>query len=445
MKKALIVLGLSVLVLLGVLSYDIVNNDAKLLHMVIGEEEQPVLVESTYDPAEYEAAVEEGKRLGQENIDKANAEREAAAFAETVEASTKELDDENTEDEQQETSADLSDADRGYEFYYPQLTEKEQELYRAMYKAFVNIESGNIIPNMSDDEMNHVAMCVKYDHPELFYMKELGYVHYTLGGQIVKTTLSVTYSDSKTVINQKIKQAEDTADRIIAGIPAGADEYTKVKYVYEYLINNIEYDPNSDDNQNIVSALLNGRSVCAGYSRATQYVLNRMGIPTTFVEGRSLISGENHAWNLVKLSDGYYYLDTTWGDASYSGNGFEGTAEIGGINYDYMLITTDELLRTHSINPVVDFPICQSKANNYFVREGLYFEMYDYGALKAAFDRAYDNGSSNVSIKCANPDAYASIRDELIGRNGVFDLLRDSTDTISYVEDEEQRTICFWL
>ena len=64
------------------------------------------------------------------------------------------------------------------------------------------------------------------------------------------------------------------------------------KYIYEYLVNNVQYVEEAPDNQNIYSALVGKATVCAGYAKANQYLLNRMGIYCTYVIGTAALEEE---------------------------------------------------------------------------------------------------------------------------------------------------------
>lgn len=432
MKKALLYLTTSLLILMCILAYDIVKCDGNVIL-------NPLLnIDNTYTSQQEQNETDSNQKRRQEKITVTTPDIISYADVPVSEGNSSEDLPEATEVES------IADDERGYEFYFPQLSEHEKSIYRAIYNAFASIESGNIIPTGEDEEMNRVVTALKNDHPEFFYLGEMGYTHYTLGGQVQRSTLSVEYTETDTIIGTQQRMIDTEVTAIINTIPAGADDYTKVKHVYESIINMTDYEIGAPDNQNIVSVFINKRSVCAGYARAMQYILNKVGVPTTFIEGKSLISGEDHAWNLCKLEDGYYYVDVTWGDASYNNDSLDGMM-LKEVNYDYLLVTSEELLRTHSIRSGVEVPVCTSVANNYYVREGLYLTEYNYDYIKTIFDAGYANGKNCVSFKCANLDVYSDVVDQLIRNNVIFDMLSDDIKTVSYLNDEEQRTLCFWL
>ena len=70
---------------------------------------------------------------------------------------------------------------------------------------------------------------------------------------------------------------------------------------------------------------------------------------------------------------------------------------------------------------------------------------YDYNQVKAMFDRGYAEGLSMVTFKCASLEIYDEAYNNLVKKSQIFDMLSQDAETISYVVDEEQRTLCFWL
>ena len=111
----------------------------------------------------------------------------------------------------------------------------------------------------------------------------------------------------------------------------------KIKEAHNYIINNSKYDKDRSDN-NIVKyksdtaygSLLEGYSLCGGYTDAMELFLEDMGIKSY------KISSENHVWNAVNLNNVWYHLDLTWDDPITTDG-----SDI--LEYNFFLITTSEL------------------------------------------------------------------------------------------------------
>ena len=230
--------------------------------------------------------------------------------------------------------------------YYQMLSENQQSVYRQIYANAQNLtEKFAPEKTVSASDVKTAFEAVIGDHPEMFWL-ETGYSSkYLTNGQCVEIDLK--YNSTADDLESAKQRFDAAAQKLITGAASLDSNYEKEKYVHDALASAVTYDLTADMNQSAYSALVNGKSVCAGYARAYQYLLQQLGIPCYYCTG---YSGGDHAWNIVKLEDGYYNVDVTWDDAA-------------AIRYDYFNKTDADFASTHvRQNLSVYLPACNGTA-----------------------------------------------------------------------------------
>lgn len=227
-------------------------------------------------------------------------------------------------------SGDGLEFDAVYYPYYAMLDERGKHVYRQIYANASELYSAfSPVESVTAGELKNIFSAVVNDHPELFWLETAYAGKYVRNGQCVEIDLRFNRT-VQDLDSAKSHFNENTA-QILAGAQNLSDNYEKEKYVHDELISRISYNMGAEMNQNAYSALVNGQTVCAGYARAFQYILQQLGIPCYYCTG---YAGESHAWNIVALDDGYYNVDTTWDD---TGSG----------TYDYFNKTDEDYAGNH--------------------------------------------------------------------------------------------------
>lgn len=284
-----------------------------------------------------------------------------------------------------------------------QLSEGRQLVYLQLLDGIQQRHESFAVFEAQVDDIDPAYKAVMRDHPELFWLDGSCAYVYSKMGDVVTVTPGLSVSlEEVPAIEERLQEVADT---FLATLPSDASEYDVMRAAYEYIISTTDYVVGSDQSQNIQSVLLNHESVCAGYARTYQYLLQRAGVFCAFVEGSISGAGEDHAWNLVRADDVYAYVDTTWGDPTYKVEGDRADNE--GIIYDYLGITTEEMLRDQHVFATTDeLPDCTSHDLDYYQREGMVFDAYDEQALSASFASQMADGSQMAAFKFSDEDAY---------------------------------------
>lgn len=228
--------------------------------------------------------------------------------------------------------------------YYQMLDQKGQHLYRQIYAnaaaynaAFVPIEAVPV------SELKDVIMAVYNDHPELFWLNTVFTCKYDQNK--ICAELELEFNMTLEELTPASRTFYNITNEILSQVQ-NLGVYEKESRLHDILIERVEYDKGADKNQSAYSALVDGKSVCAGYARAYQYLMQRAGIPCFYCTG---YAGTDHAWNIVGLDDGYYNVDVTWDDTE-------------GGQYDYFNKSDEAYADTHVRRELsVNLPKCEGQ------------------------------------------------------------------------------------
>ena len=212
---------------------------------------------------------------------------------------------------------------------------------------------------------------------------------------------------------------DQAAAECIAQTDETWSDYGRIKSVYEYIINTTEYNASAPDNQCVQSALLSHASVCAGYAKAFQYILHRMGYFCTYITG-TIPGGGDHAWNVVRIDGNYYHVDVTWGDPVFAGN-YEGGTGLTVMNYNYLCCTDAEILPTHTPDGTIPLPECTDGSYNFYRINGMYYDTFDRDVIYNALMESVHSGSNSVVMKFGSREAYDAAKQELFTNKLYYD------------------------
>ena len=235
--------------------------------------------------------------------------------------------------------------------------------------------SGMVLPDytisyssLSLERATDIFLMFNYSNPQYYFING-GYAYIESRGILVPTFYTEFQSGSKrSQATQAMKNTITSWESTIAS--AGSTEQ-KAKAAHDLIAKKVQYDDNyltNPDNpfhQSAYSVFCDDHSVCAGYTKAFEMLMNGAGIDTIAV------LSTDHAWNMIRINDSWYHMDCTWDDLDGYG-GYEIIYRF--FNRSEAIIKSDG---THEIESMFD------------------------GKLPAS---TLDSGANNTSIgKCATP------------------------------------------
>lgn len=310
---------------------------------------------------------------------------------------------------------EVAQSEEGHqEYYFKQLTEEEQRVYRELLKGIRAREKEFYLTISDDDSIDRSYHAVLKDHPEIFWVHNREKIYKTTysDSDYCVFTPGYTYTDSE--IDEIQTAMEQSFQEVRALIPEDAGDYEKVRIVYTYVIDHTQYQTGEDD-QSIAGVFWKKSAVCAGYAGAVQYLLERLDIPCIYVDGSTKGSTEGHAWDIVKIGQEYYYVDATNGDQPDFLNGDAAQLEEHKtIIYDYLCPFPEEYEKTYTPSEELTVPACTAKDLDFYVLNQGYFEDYSWQDIYDYCKMRLDNGAAVVRFKFGSQEAFSEACQELM-------------------------------
>lgn len=221
----------------------------------------------------------------------------------------------------------------------------EKQFINAIYKGLMAKKETFIISykgdwhdlyqnNLEDIFDKVCAINKKSTSSDCDYMREnisQYYLQIVKSGNISNFTFTIVYRETKKEtqkVNKKVKSALEALDL------EDASRYRKVKKIHDYIVNKLTYD-SSYTYYTAYNALFDKTAVCQGYALLFYKMATDAGVPCR------IVTSQTHAWNIVKMGDKWYHVDTTWDDP---------VSEKPVLRYTYFLKGSDSVTRGHSLS-----------------------------------------------------------------------------------------------
>ncbi|WP_022748648.1 transglutaminase domain-containing protein [Lachnobacterium bovis] len=218
----------------------------------------------------------------------------------------------------------------GSRTYYNKLNSEERKLYDDLYRKcdeVLNSANNCIVvgrnysvgivsydaSRVSESRAKDIAVIFTLDNPQFFFLNN-SYTYGDYSGNVKVITPNV-YNDFAN--GQNRNNAKQAFKAQLDNWYAIANVYrTKIQKLrkLEILIDESVTYVNTEKDQSAYSAVVEKRSVCAGYAKAYEMLCNAMGIEAV------CLTSDTHQWVSVNMSTGWYDVDVTWDDDDRNDN-----------------------------------------------------------------------------------------------------------------------------
>ncbi len=343
-----------------------------------------------------------------------------------------------------EKRAELDLNRRKYPVYHS-LDEEGKRIYGLLYNAMISQTQVDVSIGTyaSREEMEEAEEWIDenfrqivYEQPDFFWIDPYTY---TLNEMESVGQFSLSVSLSYLVDTDNIPEMKERYDERVSDIVEEAKKqsgvFDRVLYVYDEILLGAEYDESLlDGDESTVEltaygCLVEGRTVCSGYTLAFVSVMQKLNIECgsefNSYEDFSIIDG--HVWNYCKLDDEYYYFDLTWDDSIFDAEEYKPYLDFA---HSYFAVNEDQLVKTNfTMQSDAPTPDCNGTRYNYFVYKGANVSEYEPDIVREMIEAQADE--KYIALRFDSYSELLEAETDLMKNSKIYDIL--GADNISYV------------
>lgn len=249
-----------------------------------------------------------------------------------------------------------------FRYYYSTLNIFEKKAYDTMVNHLLAFDSSFRVFGIDFKRLGTLFHYIKYDIPELFYVKSVRSYHYASNPKL--QYVSADYRFNNTKVCEMLQEMENRYHSLITS-KQNASDIEKEQSVHDIIVASVKYkDTDKPYSHEAPGTLLYDIGVCEGISKAAKWLCDRLDLQCVVAIGKVNKDGnlEDHAWNMIWVDGVPYHVDITY-DKGISR---------GGLRYDYFNLGDNEMMSNRF--PDTEFPLPKTKASrNWYKEHGLFF------------------------------------------------------------------------
>ncbi len=329
-------------------------------------------------------------------------------------------DDDNNSSSEEKPSSKPSKINSSYKkdyedrYPYQQLSSSEKELYRNFVESAYAFDSKVSVPDgLLYEDIFKVYSMVFSQEPQLFWLPSSAPKGYG--------TVTVDYAFSQSEVEAVQAEIDAVTKDVMSVVGGYSSTVSRLKAIYDWVVKNNYNQPGGDiGTLGVYNGLAgNGSLQCQGYAKTFQYLCDVAGIESMVVTGNNA-EGTSHAWNVVYCDNGYYIVDTTWGDPRADYYNSKNVRYLFFLTNDASTVNTHLNVSTMYINSmekrieIYEPPACTKTACYYF---NAYDKTYDnesdaYKGMCAEIKAAIKAGNNTAHIRVTDYDLWETMRSD---------------------------------